>query len=308
MTADKLLTFIVLLAEFAVAMAIYPKYISYMRKLKVGQYIREEGPNLHNYKAGTPTAGGIVFIIITIVAGLILRIPTELMITLIFYGFIGFLDDYVSIRKKRSLGLRAWQKLVLQFAFSIWVAYTILKYRPSSIFGIEVPQWLFYLFTMFLVAGYSNAVNLTDGLDGLAGSVFTTSMIPFLFLTSKFENYKMIFVIVVPLLAFLAYNSRPAKIFMGDTGSLALGAYISTYALMTENELPLLFFTTIFLLETLSVILQVGSMKLRGKRVFKMAPIHHHFELLGWPEEKIVGAFSTWNLAISIIFSMIFFK
>jgi len=308
MLPDRLLVFLVFLAEFIIAVSVYPKYIEYMRRLKVGQYIREEGPDLHNYKAGTPTAGGIIFILITIISGLFLKLPIELMLTLIFYGFIGFLDDYMSVRKKRSLGLRAWQKLFLQFAFSIWVAYTILKYRPSSIFGFGVPKWLFYLFTMFLVAGYSNAVNLTDGLDGLAGWVFMSSMVPFALITNSIENYKMIFVVLVPLLAFLIYNTRPAKIFMGDTGSLALGAYISTYALMTENELPLLFFTVIFLLETISVILQVGSMKLRGKRVFRMAPIHHHFELLGWTEEKIVGVFSAWNLSIAIIFSILFLK
>ncbi|PHJ13345.1 phospho-N-acetylmuramoyl-pentapeptide-transferase [Fervidobacterium sp. SC_NGM5_G05] len=295
-----------LLAEFILGIILFPKFIDYMKKLKLGQYIRQEGPDLHNYKEGTPTAGGIVFISLTVIAGLILKLPKELIFTLLFYGFIGFLDDFVSIAKKRSLGLKAWQKLALQFLFSIWIAYTILQYRTSSIFGIKVPSWLFYLFTMLLVSGYSNATNLTDGIDGLAGWVFVTSMIPFMFFAKGTMEYKAIFVIIMPLLSFLVYNTRPAKVFMGDTGSLALGAYISTYALMTNNELSLLFFTPIFLLETISVILQVGSYKLRGKRLFKMAPIHHHFELLGWKEEKIVGVFSAWNLAIAIFYIAFF--
>lgn len=294
---------VILFLEFLLALLIYPKFIEYMKKLKLGQYIRQEGPDLHNYKEGTPTAGGIVFISISIIAGIFLKLPKELLLTLLFYGFIGFLDDFLSIMKKRSLGLRAWQKLVLQFLFSIWIAYTILQYRDSSIFGFSVPKWLFYIFTMLLISGYSNATNLTDGIDGLAGWVFVSSMIPFAIIARNPGDYNAIFVLIMPILAFLVYNTRPAKIFMGDTGSIALGAYISTYALMNSNELPLLFFTSIFLLETISVILQVSSFKLRnGKRIFRMAPIHHHFELLGWKEEKIVGVFTAWNIAIALFY------
>lgn len=299
---------IVLFFEFLIGVLVFPKFIEYMKKLKLGQYIRQEGPDLHNYKEGTPTAGGIVFITLAIIGGLLLRLPLELLLTLVFYGFIGFLDDFVSIMKKRSLGLRAWQKLILQFGFSIWIAYTVLQYRDSTIFGINVPKWFFYIFTMLLISGYSNATNLTDGIDGLAGWVFVGSITPFMFFASGHMDYKAIFVIVMPLLAFLVYNTRPAKVFMGDTGSLALGAYISTYALMKGQELALLFFTSIFLIETISVILQVGSYKLRGKRIFRMAPIHHHFELLGWKEEKIVGVFTAWNIAIAIFYISLFLK
>lgn len=299
---------IVLFLEFLIGVLVFPKFIEYMKKLKLGQYIRQEGPDLHNYKEGTPTAGGIVFITLAIIGGLLLRLPLELLLTLVFYGFIGFLDDFVSIMKKRSLGLRAWQKLILQFGFSIWIAYTVLQYRDSTIFGINVPKWFFYIFTMLLISGYSNATNLTDGIDGLAGWVFVGSITPFMFFASGHMDYKAIFVIVMPLLAFLVYNTRPAKVFMGDTGSLALGAYISTYALMKGQELALLFFTSIFLIETISVILQVGSYKLRGKRIFRMAPIHHHFELLGWKEEKIVGVFTAWNIAIAIFYISLFLK
>lgn len=294
--------------EFLLALLIYPKYIAYMRKLKLGQYIREEGPDLHNYKAGTPTAGGLVFILVAILGGLVLKIPTELKLTLVFYGFIGFLDDWVSIRKKRALGLRAWQKLALQFLFSIWIAYRVLQFRQSTIFGVHVPEWVFYVFTMLLVSGYSNATNLTDGLDGLAGWVFVTSITPFLIINRSAEDLKIVGVLLMPVLAFLVFNTRPAKIFMGDTGSLALGAYISTYALIKSQELALIFFTSIFLIETLSVILQVSSFKLRGKRIFRMAPIHHHFELIGWTEEKIVGIFSAYNLAIAMVFASFFTK
>ncbi|MGC8820942.1 MAG: phospho-N-acetylmuramoyl-pentapeptide-transferase [Fervidobacterium sp.] len=304
----KLYLSIIFLAEFLVGLLMFPNFIEYMRKFKLGQYIRREGPDLHNYKEGTPTAGGVVFISIAIIGGLLAKIPKELLLTLVFYGFIGFLDDFISITKKRSLGLKAWQKLVLQFIFSLWIANTVLQYRESCIFGIPVEKWLFYTFTMFLISGYSNATNLTDGLDGLAGWVFVTSMLPFIFFSKSLQQFSAIFVIIMPLLAFLVYNTRPAKVFMGDTGSLALGAYISTYAIMTGNELALIFFTSIFLLETISVILQVGSYKLMGKRIFKMAPIHHHFELLGWREEKIVGVFSAWNLAIAIFYISLFLK
>ncbi|AMW32338.1 Phospho-N-acetylmuramoyl-pentapeptide-transferase [Fervidobacterium changbaicum] len=302
MQTSNLFSGIVLIAEFLIGLFVFPRYINYMKKLRLGQYIRQEGPDLHNYKEGTPTAGGIVFLAIALVAGIVLGVKKELLLTMLFYGFIGFLDDFVSIAKKRSLGLRAWQKLALQMLFSIWVAYTVLQYRESTVFGFSVPKWFFYIFTMFLISGYSNATNLTDGLDGLAGWVFITSATPFLMLVRNYNQAISLLILVMPLLAFLVYNTRPAKVFMGDTGSLALGAYIATYALITSNELPLIFFTSIFLLETISVILQVGSYKIRGKRIFKMAPIHHHFELLGWTEEKIVGVFSAWNLAIAITY------
>lgn len=302
-------TSLVLLSEFVLALLIYPKFIDYMKKLKLGQYIRQEGPDLHNYKEGTPTAGGIVFISIAVIAGILLRLPKELILTLLFYGFIGFVDDFVSILKKRSLGLRAWQKLMLQFLFSAWIAYTVLQYRDSTIFGVQVPKWLFYIFTMLLISGYSNATNLTDGIDGLAGWVFVSSLIPFAVIGKSSGDYKAIFVILMPILSFLVYNTRPAKVFMGDTGSLALGAYISTFALMNSNELALLFFTSIFLVETFSVVLQVGSFKLRnGKKIFRMAPIHHHFEILGWKEEKIVGVFTAWNIAIALFYLALFLK
>ncbi|MCX7653394.1 MAG: phospho-N-acetylmuramoyl-pentapeptide-transferase [Fervidobacterium sp.] len=299
---------IVLFLEFLAGIVIFPKFIAYMKKLKLGQYIRQEGPDLHNYKEGTPTAGGVVFITLSVLGGIFLRLPLELLLTLVFYGFIGFLDDFVSIVKKRSLGLKAWQKLFLQFGFSLWIAHTLLQHRESVIFGLPVPKWFFYIFVMLLISGYSNATNLTDGIDGLAGWVFVSSMFPFVFFARGEVDYKAIFVIIMPVLAFLAYNTRPAKVFMGDTGSLTLGAYISTYALMKGQELALIFFTPIFLFETISVILQVGSFKLRGKRIFKMAPVHHHFELLGWKEEKIVGVFTAWNIAISLFYISLFLK
>ncbi len=300
------MTSIALALEFLISALLFPKFIKYMKKLKLGQYIRQEGPNLHNYKEGTPTAGGIVFISVAVIGALILRQPIELILTLVLYGFIGFIDDFVSIFKKRSLGLKAWQKLVLQFSFSAWIAYRLLgHYRTSTVFGLNVPEWLFYIFVMFLVSGYSNATNLTDGIDGLAGWVFVSSVIPFSILNKDIQGTMFI---VIPVLAFLLFNSRPATVFMGDTGSLALGAYISTYSLIKGQELALLFFTSIFLLETLSVILQVGSYKLRGKRVFLMAPIHHHFEMKKWTEEKIVGVFTVWNLAISLITLSFFSK
>lgn len=297
---------LILALSFLIPLLIYPRYIEYMRRLKIGQFIREEGPEQHNVKAGTPTAGGLIFVPTAIVANVLLGTKPELVLTLLFYGLIGLLDDLVSIRKKRSLGLRAWQKLVLQFLFSVWIAYRILQVREPRVFGFLVPEWFFYVFTMFLVSGYSNATNLTDGLDGLAGWTFVSSSLLFMLLPVTEDETKLILALVLPLLAFLIYNTKPARIFMGDTGSLALGAYLATFALMKGWELQLIFFTTIFLVETLSVILQVGSYKLRKKRIFKMSPIHHHFELQGWAEEKVVGVFVAWNIAVGLIALLLF--
>ncbi|MBT1247779.1 MULTISPECIES: phospho-N-acetylmuramoyl-pentapeptide-transferase [unclassified Thermosipho (in: thermotogales)] len=268
-------------------------YIKFMRKVKLGQYIREEGPDLHNYKTGTPTAGGIIFVSIAVIFGIIYNITFPLILSLILFGFIGFLDDISSILKKQALGLRAYQKLFLQIMFSI----LIISYSTNStIFGLNVSKMTYYAFWIFTITGASNAVNLTDGIDGLAGWVWITSIIP---LSIYAKDFSTVFLIST-VLAFLLFNTRPAKIFMGDTGSLSLGAFIATFAMLHGLEKELIFSSSIFIIETISVILQVTSFKIFKKRIFKMSPIHHHFELLGWKEEKIVGVFSAINLIIAL--------
>ncbi|MBO8161412.1 MAG: phospho-N-acetylmuramoyl-pentapeptide-transferase [Thermosipho sp. (in: Bacteria)] len=286
---------IYIILSFVILGVLFPIYIKLMKKYKLGQYIREEGPDLHNYKTGTPTAGGLLFISVSVIFGLIMKASFGLILSLILFGLIGFIDDFASIRKKNALGLRAYQKLILQVIFSIiLISFTDVK----PIFGFEVSKITYYLFWIFVITGASNAVNLTDGLDGLAGWVWITSILPMAFLAKD----KFTFLVVSAVLSFLLFNTRPASVFMGDTGSLALGAFLATFAMYKGFEVHLIFSSTIFIAETLSVILQVGSYKLFKKRLFKMSPIHHHFELLGWKEEKIVGVFAAINLVISLSF------
>jgi phospho-N-acetylmuramoyl-pentapeptide-transferase len=285
--------YVYVLLSFVISSVSFPVYIRLMRRYKLGQYIREEGPDLHNYKTGTPTAGGIIFIIVSIVFGFFIKAPITLLLSLILFGLIGFIDDFASIRKKNALGLRAYQKILLQIIFSILI---ISFTEVSPIFGFEVSKLTYYLFWVFVITGASNAVNLTDGLDGLAGWVWISAILPMAFLF----NNKFSLIVVSAVLSFLLFNTRPASIFMGDTGSLALGAFLATLAMYYNAEIQLVFSSSIFIVETLSVILQVSSFKFFRKRIFKMAPIHHHFELLGWKEEKIVGVFTAINLVVSL--------
>jgi len=285
--------YVYVILSFVISLVSFPVYIKLMKRYKLGQYIREEGPDLHNYKTGTPTAGGIIFIVVSAVIGLFIKVPIPLLLSLILFGLIGFIDDFASIRKKDALGLRAYQKLLLQIVFSI-IIISFTEVRP--IFGVEVSKFSYYFFWIFVITGASNAVNLTDGLDGLAGWVWVSSVLPMVFL---FKD-KFSLIVVSAVLCFLIFNTRPASIFMGDTGSLALGAFLATFAMYYDAEIQLVFSSSIFIIETLSVILQVSSYKMFRKRIFKMAPIHHHFELLGWKEEKIVGVFTAINLVISL--------
>lgn len=287
--------------SFFAPLLIYPRYIDYMRKVKIGQYIREEGPSAHGTKAGTPTAGGLVFVPAAALALAILGVRVELILATVLYASVGLVDDLLSVTRKRSLGLRAWQKLALQLAFAALIARGVLRFRAPAVLGVEVPRWFFYVFAVLLISGYSNATNLTDGLDGLAGWTFLSSAALLAIWSNDLESLKTLLSFSFPVLAFLVYNTKPARVFMGDTGSLALGAFLSTYALVRGWELQLLLFTAIFLVETLSVMAQVFSYKVWRRRVFRMTPLHHHFELGGWSEEKIVGVFVAWNVAIGLL-------
>ena len=302
--------------SFIVASILGPIIIPLLHKLKFGQNIRQEGPKSHLKKAGTPTIGGLIFIFATIITMFIMvGNPTdEAMIALysfVGFGFVGFLDDLLKIIKKKNEGLTSGQKMILLLIVSGFLTWYAYKYIGTSInipfLNGQINFGLFYIpFVMFYFAGVTNAVNLTDGLDGLATSV-TVLVTTFLGIISYNLGHISLALFCVALagalLAFLRFNAFPARVFMGDTGSLALGGAVAMVALILKMPLILVLIGIIYVIETLSVILQVASFKLTGKRIFKMAPIHHHFEQLGWSETKIVSVFSI----ITVVFCFIAF-
>ncbi len=302
--------------SFIVASILGPIIIPLLHKLKFGQNIRQEGPKSHLKKAGTPTIGGLIFIFATIITMFIMvGNPTdEAMIALysfVGFGFVGFLDDLLKIIKKKNEGLTSGQKMILLLIVSGFLTWYAYKYIGTSInipfLNGQINLGLFYIpFVMFYFAGVTNAVNLTDGLDGLATSV-TVLVTTFLGIISYNLGHISLAIFCVALagalLAFLRFNAFPARVFMGDTGSLALGGAVAMVALILKMPLILVLIGIIYVIETLSVILQVASFKLTGKRIFKMAPIHHHFEQLGWSETKIVSVFSI----ITVVFCFIAF-
>ncbi len=281
-----------------------------LRALKAGQSIREIGPTWHNNKAGTPMMGGLMFIfaaIICLVGNLFTMEEYSAFYVLalsLCFGFVGFLDDFYKIKFKRNLGLTALQKAMLQMAVS--AIYVYLLYRQNILScDIYVPFFnvTFYLhpivyifFAMFIMVGCVNAVNLTDGIDGLCGTVTIPVMVFFAaaaFCMGKLDLALLPAALAAALVAYLIYNWHPAKVFMGDTGSLFLGGVVCAMAFALDMPLILILVGFVYIVETLSVILQVGYFKLtHGKRLFKMSPIHHHFEMCGWKEEKIVLSFT----------------
>ena len=306
--------FIGLILGFIIALILGPITIPMLRRLKFGQNIRKEGPQSHLKKAGTPTIGGIIFILSSVLSMVVMRfeVADEAMIalySLIAFGFIGFLDDILKIVKKENEGLKAWQKMLLLVIFSTAIAiygYTFLGTTLRIPFiNTKMPLGILYVpFVIIYYAATTNAVNLTDGLDGLATTV-SILVLTFFAVVSHTMNHESlaIFSLILAggLLGFLNYNAYPAKVFMGDTGSLAIGGAIATIALILELPLVLFIVGGIYVFETLSVILQVSSYKLRGKRLFKMAPIHHHFEQVGWSEIKIVSIFAVITAVLCFI-------
>ncbi|HAT4282458.1 TPA: phospho-N-acetylmuramoyl-pentapeptide-transferase [Clostridium perfringens] len=302
--------------SFIVSSILGPIIIPLLHKLKFGQNIRQEGPKSHLKKAGTPTIGGLIFIFATIITMFVMvGNPTdEAMIALysfVGFGFVGFLDDLLKIIKKKNEGLTSGQKMILLLIVSGFLTWYAYKYIGTSInipfLNGQINLGLFYIpAAMFYFAGVTNAVNLTDGLDGLATSV-TVLVTTFLGIISYNLGHISLAIFCVALagalLAFLRFNAFPARVFMGDTGSLALGGAVAMVALILKMPLILVLIGIIYVIETLSVILQVASFKLTGKRIFKMAPIHHHFEQLGWSETKIVSVFSI----ITVVFCFIAF-
>ena len=281
-----------------------------LRALKAGQSIRELGPTWHNNKAGTPMMGGLMFIFAAILC-LLICIPTMSDYTVFYalipalcFGFIGFLDDFTKIKFKRNLGLTSIQKAALQLIVSVLYLYLLYKegslscnlYIPFVNMSLQIHPMVYIFFAMFVMVGCVNAVNLTDGVDGLCSSVTIPVMIFFAAAAVAMGRLDLALLpasLVGGLIAYLFYNWHPAKVFMGDTGSLFLGGVVCALAFALDMPLILILVGFVYICETMSVILQVGYFKLtHGKRLIKMSPIHHHFEMCGWKEEKVVLVFA----------------
>ena len=303
---------------FLLTVILMPLFIPLLRRMKFGQSIREEGPESHMVKTGTPTMGGLVYLIAIIVtvlataafADLLTAEILILLLVLFGFGLIGFLDDFIKVVLKRNLGLTSLQKLIAQIIIAI-ISYLLLNGLefdtavsiPFTDISLELSV-VYVLFIIFWLVGFSNAVNLTDGLDGLVAGTATIAFSAFGVLAIVQEQHSIAlftFAVAGALLGFLVFNKYPAKVFMGDTGSLALGGALAMVSILLKQELLLLLIGVVFVIETLSVILQVGSFKLRKKRIFKMSPIHHHFELSGWSEWKVVLVFWSVGLFAALI-------
>ena len=333
------------LTAMFLALVFGPWLIRRLRELQIGQYIREEGPQEHKKKAGTPTMGGVLIVLSTAVPVLLWADLTNAFVlmalfALIGFSVIGFIDDYAKVAKKQNLGLTSKRKFLLQVLVSMIVGVGLLELATHSAYSTQLivpflkkfhPDLVihslmssghlwplaflpFLLFVTVVITGSSNAVNLTDGLDGLAiGSTVIAAgaltVLTYVSSNARWSTYLDIQYIprigeltvfcgalVGASLGFLWYNAHPAEVFMGDVGSLSLGGTLGVIAVIIKQEILLFFIGGVFVVEALSVIMQVGSFKLRGKRIFRMAPIHHHFELLGWSESKVIVRF--WILAL----------
>ena len=307
--SDTVFAISLLLVAFFLTVLMLPRLIKYLHVLKFGQAIREEGPQSHMHKKGTPTMGGISFII-AIVISLIVAMFLDssniqyyilFIYTTISFSIIGYIDDMLIVVKKKNDGLAPRKKLMLQIIFSV-IFYILVTFIYKDVNYIHIPvfdynlnfSYFYIIFLVFWQTGFSNAVNLTDGLDGLATSVTIITTSTFALLAYKENNFPVLvfcLTIVGALIGFLLFNRNPAKIFMGDTGSLALGGILAAISVILHKEVAFLFIGLVYILETLSVIIQVAYFKKTGKRIFKMSPLHHHFELSGYGEVKTVYIF-----------------
>lgn len=304
------------LIAFIISAALGPIMIPFLRKVKAGQTVREEGPESHLKKTGTPTMGGIIILAAITVTSLIYVKDYPKLLPILFstlgFGLIGFIDDYIKVVLKRSMGLRAWQKMLFQFIVTAVFAYYVVNVLGISL-SMKIPFFkgsymdlgiLNIPFLFFVMIATVNGTNFTDGLDGLATSV--TILVATFFTVVAVGTGSGIEPItcatVGALLGFLLFNVHPASVFMGDTGSLALGGFVAAAAYMMQMPLFIVIVGFIYLIEVVSVILQVSYFKLTGgKRIFKMAPIHHHFELCGWKETKVVAVFSIVTAILCLI-------
>ena len=317
------------ITALVLCLMIGPYMIELLKKYQIGQSVRSDGPSSHFTKAGTPTMGGVLILTIVVLATIAWADLSNIYVWLVLavlvgFGLIGFIDDYLKVVRKKSEGLRGKYKFTLQIAVATLVAIA-LYYLPAYSTVLSVPffkdfnpdlGWLYIPFVIFIIVGTSNAVNLTDGLDGLAiGPVIVVTLV-YTIITYVAGHAKIANYLLIPFingsgelailcgavfgagLGFLWFNTYPASVFMGDVGSLPLGALLGTVAVIAKHELLLMIVGGIFVVETVSVIFQVASFRLHGKRVFLMAPLHHHYELKGWQEPKIIVRF--WIIAIML--------
>jgi len=304
------------LISFAISALLGPVVIPYLRKLKVGQTTRDDGPQSHLKKNGTPTMGGIMILLAVVITSLFYMKDYPKILPILFltlgFGIIGFIDDYIKVVLKRSLGLRAWQKMAMQIVVTGLFVYYLVTFHPEMLLmkipfmsGKLLDLGMLSIPAVFVVViGTVNGTNFTDGLDGLASSV--TVMVATFFSVVAIGTESGIepitCAVVGALLGFLLFNVHPASVFMGDTGSLALGGFVAGTAYMLQMPIFIIIVGAIYLIEVLSVMLQVSYFKItKGKRIFKMAPIHHHFELCGWSETKVVAVFSIVTALLSLV-------
>ncbi|UQS85549.1 phospho-N-acetylmuramoyl-pentapeptide-transferase [Apilactobacillus apisilvae] len=294
--------FLPIILSFLITLIFMPSLIGYFRRKHEGQMIREEGPKWHEKKSGTPTMGGLLFIISIIIASLITGLFMHnfnmtiliLLFILVLYGLLGMWDDSIKLFRRQNEGLKAWQKLFGQIIGGLVFTFVYSQHFPMALnipfYGDLNMGWLYVIFVIFYLTGFSNAVNLADGLDGLVSGLSIIAFAAYgVIAYAQHQTDVVIFcsAVVGGLLAFLIFNHKPAKIFMGDMGSLALGGSLAAVSILLHHELSLIWIGLVFVIETLSVMIQVTSFKLTGKRIFLMSPIHHHFEMLGWSEWKI---------------------
>ena len=304
------------LISFVISALLGPVVIPYLRKLKVGQTTRDDGPQSHLKKNGTPTMGGIMILLAVVITSIIYMKDYPKILPILFltlgFGIIGFIDDYIKVVLKRSMGLRAWQKMVLQIVVTGLFVYYLVTFHPEMLLmkipfmsGKLLDLGILSIPAVFVVViGTVNGTNFTDGLDGLASSV--TVMVATFFSVVAIGTESGIepitCAVVGALLGFLLFNVHPASVFMGDTGSLALGGFVAGTAYMLQMPIFIVIVGAIYLIEVLSVMLQVSYFKItKGKRIFKMAPIHHHFELCGWSETQVVAVFSIVTALLCLI-------
>lgn len=307
-----------LILSFVITVILSPIFIPFLRRLKFGQSIREEGPKSHQKKSGTPTMGGLMILLSILVSSLFvsfqfLSLSMDVLLLLLVtigFGVLGFIDDFIKVVMKRNLGLTSKQKLIGQLVVAV-LFYLGLRNMglstevtiPATSLSIDF-GWFYLPLVIVMLVGASNAVNLTDGLDGLVagtGAIAFGAFAIIAWATNYFEVAIFSAAVVGAVLGFLVFNSHPAKVFMGDTGSLALGGAIAAIAIMAKQEILLIIIGGGFVIETLSVIIQVISFKTRGKRIFKMSPLHHHYELSGWSEWRVVVTFWT----VGLLFAML---
>ncbi|UMZ73255.1 phospho-N-acetylmuramoyl-pentapeptide-transferase [Natranaerofaba carboxydovora] len=300
------LIYILIIVSFIISIALTPLLIPLLTRLKFGQQIRNLGPRRHMEKSGTPTMGGLVFLLASVIS-LIILVPIEefsgvaiLIFVTIAMGLIGFVDDYIKVVKKQSLGLRARQKIIGQLLVVAIFGFYLLSidhstklFIPFTDITIEIGFFYFLLVAM-MILGTANAVNLTDGLDGLAGGIVIIGLTAYIIVAHMMGLNNIAYFgssLMGGVAGFLIFNLHPAKIFMGDVGSLSLGSALAVMAILTKTELTLIIVGIVLITETVSVILQVLFYQLTGKRILLMSPLHHHFELSGWSEWKVVTTF-----------------